>query len=30
MTQLITLYFALPAIFMTAVTVRNIFFGDIV
>jgi len=29
MTQLITLYFALPAIFMTAVTVRNIFFGDI-
>ncbi len=29
MTQLIALYFALPAIFMTAVTVRNIFFGDI-
>ncbi len=30
MTQLITLYFALPAIFMTAVTLRNIFFGDVV
>jgi hypothetical protein len=30
MTQLITLYFALPAIFMTAVTVRDIFFGDVV
>jgi hypothetical protein len=30
MTQLITLYFAFPAIFMTAVTVRNIFFGDVV
>ena len=30
MTQLITLYFALPAIFMTAVNVRNIFFGDVV
>ena len=30
MTQLITLYFSLPAIFITAVTVRNIFFGDVV
>jgi hypothetical protein len=30
MTQLITLYFALPAIFMTAVTLRNIMFGDVV
>ena len=30
MTQLITLYFALPAIFMTAVTLRNIFFGEVV
>jgi len=30
MTQLITLYFALPAIFMAAVSVRNIFFGDVV
>ena len=30
MTTLITLYFALPSIFMTAVTVRNIIFGDVV
>jgi len=30
MTQLITLYFALPAIFATAVTVRDVFFGDVV
>jgi hypothetical protein len=30
MTQLITLYFALPAIFMTAVTVRDVIFGDVV
>jgi hypothetical protein len=30
MTHLITLYFALPAIFMTAVTLRNIIFGDVV
>jgi hypothetical protein len=30
MTTLITLYFALPSIFMSAVTVRNIIFGDVV
>ncbi len=30
MTHLITLYFALPAIFMTAVTVRDVLFGDVV
>jgi len=30
MTQLITLYFALPAIFMAAVTVRDVVFGDVV
>jgi len=30
MTQLITLYFALPAIFMAAVTVRDVIFGDVV
>jgi hypothetical protein len=30
MTQLITLYFALPAIFKTAVTVRDVIFGDVV
>jgi len=30
MTQLIALYFALPAIFMTAVTVRDVIFGDFV
>ncbi len=30
MTQLITLYFALPAIFMTAVTVHGVIFGDVV
>jgi hypothetical protein len=30
MTLLITLYFALPAIFMTAVSVRDVIFGDVV
>jgi hypothetical protein len=30
MTLFITLYFALPAIFMTAVTVRAVIFGDVV
>ncbi len=30
MTPLITLYFALPAIFTVAVCVRNVFFGNVV
>jgi hypothetical protein len=30
MTTFVALYFALPSIFMTAVTVRNILFGDVV
>ncbi len=30
MTQLITLYLALPAVFVAAVTVRNVIFGDVV
>jgi hypothetical protein len=30
MTTVIALYFALPMIFSTAVTVRNVIFGDVV
>jgi hypothetical protein len=30
MTPFIALYFALPAIFTTAVTLRNVIFGDVV
>jgi hypothetical protein len=30
MTTLIALYFALPAIFTSALTVRNVIFGDVV
>ena len=29
MTPFIALYFALPAIFTTAVTLRNVIFGDV-
>ena len=30
MTTLIALYFALPTIFVSAVTVRNVIFGDVI
>jgi hypothetical protein len=30
MTPLIALYLALPAIFTTAIALRNVFFGDVV